>query len=174
MLSSELKKNTEDIHRQAEKVMARWLKRIRSLEDHVDFLNWLYAYYSPLEDRIRTQLTSDNFPDIERRSRAGTLLQDMEAAGVPLPAPEICRDLPDIDTYGRPWALFMSWKEAPWVAGSSQVFWLGSWVRKNVFPFSIPMEMRPPVCGSHSKICSTHLSHLPLRRISSSRPGQHS
>jgi len=100
MLSSELKKNTENIHRQAEKVMVSWLKRIRSLEDHVDFLNWLYAYYGPLEDRIKTQLTSDNFPDIERRSRADTLLLDMDAAGIPLPAPEICRDLPLIDSYG--------------------------------------------------------------------------
>jgi len=101
MLSSELKNNTEDIHRQAEKVMVRWLKRVRSLEDHVDLLNWLYAYYGPLEDRIKTQLSSDNFPDIERRSRADELLLDMEAAGVPLPAPEICRDLPEIDTYGK-------------------------------------------------------------------------
>lgn len=81
--------------------MGSWLKRIRSLEDHIDFLNWLYAYYGPLEDRIRTQLTAENFPDIERRSRADALLQDMEAAGIPLPAPEICRDLPVIDTYGK-------------------------------------------------------------------------
>lgn len=101
MLSSELRKNTEDIHRQSEKVMTSWLKKIRSLEDHVVFLNWLYAFYGALEDRIRKQLTSDNFPDIERRSRAGMLLQDMEAAGIPLPAPEICRDLPEIDTYGK-------------------------------------------------------------------------
>ena len=81
--------------------MGSWLKRIRSLEDHVDFLNWLYAYYGPLEDRIRTQLAAENFPDIKRRSRADALLQDMEAAGIPLPAPEICRDLPVIDTYGK-------------------------------------------------------------------------
>ncbi|HVU57573.1 MAG TPA: biliverdin-producing heme oxygenase [Puia sp.] len=101
MLSSDLKRHTENIHRQAEKIMVSWLKRIRSLEDYVAFLNWLYAYYSPLEDRIRTQLTPDNFPDLERRCRADMLLQDMEAAGIPLPHPEICRDLPAIDTYGK-------------------------------------------------------------------------
>jgi heme oxygenase len=101
MLSTELKKNTEDIHRQAEKVLGRWLKRIRSTEDHVSFLNWLYAYYGALEDRIRTQLTAENFPHIERRCRANALLQDMKAAGIPLPTPELCRDLPVIDTYGK-------------------------------------------------------------------------
>jgi heme oxygenase len=101
MLSTDLKRNTENIHRQAEKVMVGWLKRIRSLEEYVEFLNWLYAYYGPLEDSIKTQLTSDNFPDIERRCRAGALLQDMEATGIYLPAPEICRDLPVIDNYGK-------------------------------------------------------------------------
>jgi heme oxygenase len=91
----------EDIHRQAEKTMVSWLRRIASMEDYVEFLNWLYAYYAPLEDRIRTQLTSFNFPDIERRCRAGALIQDMAATGVPVPAPEICRDLPAIDNYGK-------------------------------------------------------------------------
>jgi heme oxygenase len=101
MLSTELRIYTEDIHRQAEKVMGRWLKRIRSLNDLVGLLSWLYAYYGPLEDRIKTQLTPDNFTDIERRCRAGAILRDIDATGVAMTAPEICVDVPEINSYGQ-------------------------------------------------------------------------
>ena len=101
MLSQDLKLTTENIHRQAEKIMISWLKRIRTKEDHVFFLNWLYGYYSPIEDRIRIQLTPDRFPDMDRRSRADYLLRDMEEAGIPLPSPEHCSDFPLIDTFGK-------------------------------------------------------------------------
>ena len=101
MLSQDLKLTTENIHRDAEKIMVSWLKRIRTKEDHVAFLNWLYGFYRPMEDRIKTQLTRDIFPDMDRRSRADYLLRDMEEAGIPPPAPEHCSDLPSIDTFGK-------------------------------------------------------------------------
>lgn len=101
MLSQDLKESTENIHREAEKIMVRWLKRIKSREDYVVFLNWLYGYYAPVEDRIRAQLSDANFPDIDRRSRADYLLRDMEDAGIPLPPPEHCPELPVIDSFGK-------------------------------------------------------------------------
>ncbi len=101
MTSLELKENTENIHKEAEKVMIAWLRKIRTQKEYVEFLNWMYAFYGPLEDRIKLLLTSDIFPDMEKRSRADFLLRDMEAAGIPLPAPEICRDLPELNSFGK-------------------------------------------------------------------------
>lgn len=101
MLSEDLKQNTEDIHKSAEKVMIGWLKRIRTKADHVAFLGWLYAYYSPVESLIRQQLTPDRFPDMDRRSRAENLLRDMEQTGLPAPPPQRCEELPVIDSFGK-------------------------------------------------------------------------
>jgi heme oxygenase len=101
MLSQDLKISTEHIHRAAEKIMISWLRKIRTIEDYVILLNWLYAWYGPLEDRIKALLTKDVFPDMDRRSRADDLLRDMQGTGAPLPAPEHCPDLPLIDTFGK-------------------------------------------------------------------------
>jgi heme oxygenase len=101
MLSQDLKKSTENIHKEAEKIMVRWLKRIRSPEDYVVLLNWLYGYYGPIEHRIKSQLSDTRFPDMPRRTRADDLLRDMQQAGIPLPAPEHCPDLPVIDSFGK-------------------------------------------------------------------------
>jgi len=101
MLSQDLKENTENIHKEAEKIMVRWLKRIRSQDDYVVFLNWLYGYYAPVEDRIKAQLSGTHFPDMHRRSRADYLLRDMEEAGIPLPSPEHCPEIPAIDSFGK-------------------------------------------------------------------------
>jgi heme oxygenase len=101
MLSEELKQKTEKIHTAAEKIMIGWLKKIRSGEDYVEFLNWLYGYYSPLEERIKLQLGGGLLPDLDKRLRADHLLNDMEETGLPLPAPQHCPHLPLIDTYGK-------------------------------------------------------------------------
>ena len=47
---------------------------IRTKEHHVAFFNFLYGFYSPTEDRIKTQLTPDIFPDMEHCTAKETFI----------------------------------------------------------------------------------------------------
>ena len=99
MLTEQLKEYTEEIHRASEKKMIIALKRIETKEDYVYMLNWLYGFYAPLEEAIRRQLTTDNFPDIIKRSRAEYILWDIQESGLPGPARNTCEQLPVIDSF---------------------------------------------------------------------------
>ena len=97
MLTEDLKENTYPEHQASEKKMIRVLKSIKTKEDYVRMLNWLYGFYAPMEDLIRKHLKPDSLPDIDRRSRAEYLLWDIRESGVPNPEYDKCRELPAID-----------------------------------------------------------------------------
>jgi heme oxygenase len=99
MLTNELKEYTEEVHHASEKRMIAALKRISSYEDYIRMLNWLYGFYAPVEQLIRQYLTEDNFPDINRRSRAEYILWDIRESGLPVPDPQVCERLPVIDSF---------------------------------------------------------------------------
>src|ERR1700753_676257 len=98
LLADELKEHTADIHRASEKEMIMALKRISTMEDYVRMLNWLYGFYGPMEEAIRTWLTEDALPDMQKRCRAENLLYDIKESGVPIPQPDICTELPYISS----------------------------------------------------------------------------
>jgi heme oxygenase len=100
-LTDELKETTEAAHAAAEKKMVLALKRISTPEDYVSMLNWLYGFYAPLEDLVRSQLTEDNFPDMIKRSRAEYILWDIKEFNTEAQPPDICDHLPVIDSYAR-------------------------------------------------------------------------
>src|SRR5258708_27152228 len=99
-LTDELKETNEAIHAASEKKMVLALKRIVTTEDYIHMLNWLYGFYAPLEDLIREQLTTETFPDMTKRSRAEYILWDIKEFNK-APKPDICRQLPVIDSYPR-------------------------------------------------------------------------
>jgi heme oxygenase len=99
MLTEELKESTEEAHTASEKKMIVALKKIENKEDYVHLLNWLYGFYAPIERLIRRQLTEENFPDIVRRSRAEYILWDIRESGIPAPDPDVCDQLPVIDSF---------------------------------------------------------------------------
>jgi heme oxygenase len=99
MLTEELKEYTEDVHHASEKKMIVALRQITTTEDYLRMLNWLYGFYAPVEEMIRKYLTKDNFPDIDRRSRAEYILWDIRESGLPIPEPERCEWLPVIDSF---------------------------------------------------------------------------
>ncbi|MBS1602123.1 MAG: biliverdin-producing heme oxygenase [Bacteroidetes bacterium] len=99
MLTDELKEYTEDVHHASEKKMIVALRQISTYEDYIRMLSWLYGFYAPVEKLIRQHLTEDNFPDINRRSRAEYILWDIRESGLPAPALEACEQLPVIDSF---------------------------------------------------------------------------
>jgi heme oxygenase (biliverdin-IX-beta and delta-forming) len=101
MLTEELKEVTADAHQAAEKKLITALKKIATTTDYMHMLNWLYGYYAPMEGLIRRFLTPDILPDIPKRSRAEYLLWDMKETGLPVLPPDICQQLPVIDSYPR-------------------------------------------------------------------------
>lgn len=100
-LTNELKETTEAVHQASEKKMILALKRITTDRDYVQMLNWLYGFYAPLDELIQSQLTSENFPDKEKRSRVELILSDIKEFGIEVPKPDFCRQLPVIDSYER-------------------------------------------------------------------------
>jgi heme oxygenase len=101
MLTDELREYTEEVHHASEKKMIIALKQIANYEDYIRMLNWLYGFYAPVQQLIRQYLTEDNFPDINRRSRAEYILWDIRESGLPVPEPEVCEQLPVIDSFHR-------------------------------------------------------------------------
>ena len=99
MLTEELKESTYPAHQASEKKMIIALKKIGSKQEYVRMLNWLYGFYAPVEARIRKYLTPDVFPDMTKRSRAEYLLWDIKETGLPMPEPEVCTDLPVVDSF---------------------------------------------------------------------------
>jgi heme oxygenase len=99
MLTDELKEYTEEVHHASEKKMIVALRHISTYEDYIRMLNWLYGFYAPVERLVRQHLTEDNFPDINRRSRAEYILWDIRESGLPVPKPEACERLPLIDSF---------------------------------------------------------------------------
>lgn len=100
-LTAELKDTTEAVHQASEKKMILALKRIASDQDYVQMLNWLYGFYAPLEELIRSQLTPENFPDMTKRSRVEFILWDIKELGSEPLKPDFCQQLPVIDSYER-------------------------------------------------------------------------
>jgi heme oxygenase len=99
MLTDELKKITYPEHQAAEKKLINELKQIRTAEDYIRMLSWMYSFYAPLEAMIQKYLTPVLLPDIHRRSRAGYLLRDIRDSRdleIPRPGSGICRELPPI------------------------------------------------------------------------------
>jgi heme oxygenase len=101
MLSLALQESTEEIHKQAEKKMISELKQIQSPSNYARLLNWMYGFYQPMEDKISAWLTENVFPDMEKRRRAANILRDIQAIGQTLPYPDICRDLPTINSFAE-------------------------------------------------------------------------
>lgn len=101
MLTDEIREYTEEAHIASEKKMIIALKQIDNYEDYIRMLNWLYGFYAPVEQLIRQHLTEENFPDINRRSRAEYILWDIRESGLPVPGPELCERLPVIDSFHR-------------------------------------------------------------------------
>ena len=101
MLSLQLKEKTTMVHKESEKKMIAQLKKISTTEDYILFLNWLYGYYKPLEERLAPWVTSELIPDTEKRSHAGNILLDIQESGISTPPPEIAEDLPRIDSFAR-------------------------------------------------------------------------
>ena len=99
LLTEELKETTQSVHAASEKKMILALKNIETTEDYIQFLNWLYGFYSPLENLIWQQL-HDN-PEKVKRSRAEYLLWDIRESGLPVPPSDTCAYLPVIDTPDR-------------------------------------------------------------------------
>ena len=100
-LTAELKETTEAVHQAAEKKMILALKSIATDQDYVQMLSWLYGFYAPLEELIRSQLTPENFPDMIKRSRVEFILWDLKEFGSEALKPDFCRQLPVIDSYAR-------------------------------------------------------------------------
>jgi heme oxygenase (biliverdin-IX-beta and delta-forming) len=101
MLAERLKENTSAEHQASEKKMIAALKKIERREDYVHMLHWLYGFYAPLENLIRNYLDPERLPDIDRRSRAGSLLADIRQTGLPTPENDYCTDLPVIGSPAR-------------------------------------------------------------------------
>lgn len=101
MLTEYLKKITYPEHQASEKKMIIALKALETKEDYIRMLNWLYGFYSPMETLIRRQLTSDVFPDMDKRCRAEYLLWDIQRSGLAVPSPDTCHELPAIDSIDR-------------------------------------------------------------------------
>ncbi|MBS1664402.1 MAG: biliverdin-producing heme oxygenase [Bacteroidetes bacterium] len=99
MLTEELKENTQEIHRAAEKKMIAALKQIETTADYIGLLSWLYGFYAPLEGQIKKQLTEDNFPGITKRLRTEYILWDIQESGSPLPDSPQCEQMPVIDSF---------------------------------------------------------------------------
>ena len=98
MLQEELKEQTYPEHQASEKKMILALKKIGTREDYGHLLNWMYGFYGPLEELIQKQLTNDMLPDIDRRTRAEFLLWDIRDLALPNSEPDICRELPVVDS----------------------------------------------------------------------------
>jgi len=101
MLTETLKESTQEIHQEAEKKMIAQLKGVKTTEDYVHLLNWLYGFYHPVEELAAPWLSGDLFPDMDKRMRADNLLQDMAATGLPLPPREMADQLPRIDSTAK-------------------------------------------------------------------------
>lgn len=100
-LTAELRESTETIHLASEKKMVQTLKRVATEHGYARLLNWLYGFYAPLEELIRFHLTPETFPDMIRRSRAEFILWDIKELTAERLKPDICRQLPVIDSYPR-------------------------------------------------------------------------
>lgn len=99
MSTEDLRDSTYPEHQASEKKMLVALKGIKTKEDYVRVLNMLYGFYAPLEKRIRRFLTTDVFPDMDKRSRSEFLLWDILESGVPVPRPDYCTELPVITSF---------------------------------------------------------------------------
>jgi len=99
MSTEDLRDSTYPEHQASEKKMLIALKGVKTKEDYVRLLNWLYGFYAPVEKRIRAYLTKDFFPDMDRRSRSESLLTDILESGLPVPVPEYCTELPLINSF---------------------------------------------------------------------------
>ena len=101
MLTEKLKERTARVHQESEKKMIRALKRIDTTEEYIQMLNWLYGFYAPIETLVYSQLTPELFPEIEKRCRAEFIRWDMKESGIPPLQPNICEELPRIDSFPR-------------------------------------------------------------------------
>ena len=99
MSTKDLRENTYPEHQASERKLLVALEGITNKEEYVRLLNCLYGFYVPIENRIRYYLTKDVFPDIDKRCRSEYLISDILEAGVPLPLPDICTQLPVINSF---------------------------------------------------------------------------
>jgi len=124
LLTDELKESTRTPHQATEKKMVATLKQLRSKEEYIQLLYWLYGFYSPMEDLIGRHLTGndlagsmgvpgsdgigslsvgdrDDLPYFIGERRSDALLRDIMDSGLPLHHHEDCDHLPVIDSFAR-------------------------------------------------------------------------
>ena len=129
LLTDELKDSTRSAHQATEEKMVAALKQLRSKEEYIRMLYWLYGFYSPMEELIGRHLTgsdltcSDQAGSMDNRSsddpgspgpgdrndlsyfiedrRSDAILRDIMDSGLPLRHHDDCGDLPVIDSFAR-------------------------------------------------------------------------
>ncbi|HVS96497.1 MAG TPA: biliverdin-producing heme oxygenase [Puia sp.] len=95
LLTDELKECTHAAHQATEKKMVMALKRLRSKEDYIRLLQWLYGFYGPMEDLIRRYLAGHDLPAFAGARRSDALLTDILDSSLPV-CLELCPDLPPL------------------------------------------------------------------------------
>lgn len=101
LLTDELKDATRSAHQATEKKMTAALKQLRSKEEYIRMLYWLYGFYNPVEELIGRHLADSDLPAFIGERRSDALLRDIMDSGLPLRQPEDCKYLPVIDSFAH-------------------------------------------------------------------------
>lgn len=95
MLHQKVKELTHPAHQQAEGIVVRRMKAIRSDADYADVLKCFYAYFSAVENVMSKYITKDILPDLHERRDSSYIKNDIEELGgtidnlPPVQVPEI-------------------------------------------------------------------------------------
>jgi heme oxygenase len=77
LLSEKLKIMTLAAHQQLEKQLVFQLRSMLNKEDYIRILQWFYAYFAALEQKIILYIGSEQLPDMPQRRKTGNLLLDL-------------------------------------------------------------------------------------------------
>lgn len=95
MLSDRLRNETREAHVSVEALIIPKIKKLDSANAYADLLRIFYGFFKPVEEKIAAIITNQELPDVDKRRKAETIIEDIDFIGEQKPDTE-CNDLPAI------------------------------------------------------------------------------
>lgn len=95
-LAGRVKERTKALHQETEELLLPKLATIGTPDDYARILEMFYGFFLPVQQRIETQLSATEIPDLADRRKAASLLHDLAAIGKPGEQLPLCTILPAI------------------------------------------------------------------------------
>jgi heme oxygenase len=100
MFSAELKKSTQHVHAELEKILVIHMRKIGSAADYIDLLELMFGFYYPLQQKLLPFLDNQHFSGRQRGRQAENILADTRYFNPGQnKRPLLCGALPQITSY---------------------------------------------------------------------------